>query len=138
MCGDFKLTRTQRFYGFGICFGVGFVISFLSTFALFTGGLGLFALFFTIGNVISLIGTGFLIGFMSQLKKMFDPSRWIATCVFLGSLALTLVFAFAVKIAVLTIICCVFQYLALLWYSISYIPFARDVVKSFFGSCFSK
>ncbi|EGF78344.1 hypothetical protein BATDEDRAFT_13268, partial [Batrachochytrium dendrobatidis JAM81] len=97
-----------------------------------------FALFFTIGNVISLIGTGFLIGFMSQLKKMFDPSRWIATCVFLGSLALTLVFAFAVKIAVLTIICCVFQYLALLWYSISYIPFARDVVKSFFGSCFSK
>ncbi|KAH6574998.1 hypothetical protein BASA50_010665 [Batrachochytrium salamandrivorans] len=138
MCGDFNLTRTQRFYGFGICFGVGFLISFFSTFALFSGGLALFALFFTFGNVVSLIGTGFLIGFVSQFKKMFDASRWVATCIFLASLALTLVFAFVVKIAFLTLILCVFQYLALLWYSISYIPFARDVVKSFFTSCFSK
>ncbi|KAJ1344454.1 hypothetical protein BSLG_001014 [Batrachochytrium salamandrivorans] len=109
-----------------------------STFALFSGGLALFALFFTFGNVVSLIGTGFLIGFVSQFKKMFDASRWVATCIFLASLALTLVFAFVVKIAFLTLILCVFQYLALLWYSISYIPFARDVVKSFFTSCFSK
>nr|KAJ3414993.1 hypothetical protein HK105_001625 [Polyrhizophydium stewartii] len=138
MCGDFNLTRTQRFMGFGICFGIGFLISFLSTFALFTGNIGLFAFFYTLGNIISLIGTGFLTGFLSQLKKMFDQTRMVATIIFLGSIVLTFIFAFVVGIPLLTLISCIVQYLALMWYSISYIPFARDLVKSFFTSCFGK
>ncbi|KAI8927635.1 vesicle transport protein SFT2B [Entophlyctis helioformis] len=136
MCGDFNLTRTQRFYGFGICFGAGFLISFLSTFALFAGNVPLFAFFYTLGNVVSLIGTGFLIGFVSQLKKMFDPTRLVATIVFLSTVVLTLVCAFTIGIPILVIILCIAQYLALLWYSLSYIPFARDLVKNMFSGCF--
>ena len=68
MCGGFQLTRMQRFYGFGICFGAGFLISFLSTFLLFGGQIGAFAALYTIGNILSLVGTGFLTGFVNQLK----------------------------------------------------------------------
>ncbi|KAI8909623.1 vesicle transport protein [Gorgonomyces haynaldii] len=120
-------------YGFGICFGVGFLISFLSTFLILSGQLTSFAILYSLGNIISLFATGFLIGFMSQFKKMFDQSRLVATCVFLGILVLTLISAFLIKIIILTLVLCVVQYFALLWYSISYIPFARDMVKSCLG-----
>ncbi|KAG9103805.1 hypothetical protein FRC06_007924, partial [Ceratobasidium sp. 370] len=46
------LSRTQRLYGFVGCLGA----------------LGSFAVLYTIGIIVSLIGTGFLIGFFKQLK----------------------------------------------------------------------
>ena len=69
MCGGFALTRKQRFIGFGVCFGVGLLISFLSTVFLYLGinikmilgVLPAFAVLYTIGNLISLTGTGFLV-----------------------------------------------------------------------------
>ena len=132
MCGGFQLTRTQRFYAFGALFVVGFIVSFLSTFSLFSGRVADFAILFTLGNVISLTATGFLIGFTLQFKKMFEPGRRIATAAFLGTMVLTLTFGF-MKIGILALLCCIVQYLALLWYSISYIPFARDAVQKMVG-----
>jgi hypothetical protein len=42
-----------------------------------------------------LIATGFLVGFVAQLKKMFDETRLISSVVFLGSMAATLgIFSF--------------------------------------------
>lgn len=41
--------------------------------------------------------TFFLVGPMNQLKKMFDPSRLIATIVFLGAIVMTLVSALVVR-----------------------------------------
>ncbi|KAF9203373.1 hypothetical protein BGZ59_001676, partial [Podila verticillata] len=64
----FTLNRTQRLYGFGICFVVGFLISILSTLALISGQLTTFAVFFTLGNIISLFSTSFLIGPGKQIK----------------------------------------------------------------------
>lgn len=133
MCGDFQLTRMQRFYGFGICFSVGFLISFISTFLLFGGNMSGFAVLYTIGNIVSLVATGFLTGFLNQFRKMFDATRLTATIAFLTTLILTLVSAFAFQIAVLTLVFCVIQYFALMWYSLSYIPFARDAVKGLVG-----
>ncbi|KAJ3264001.1 hypothetical protein HDU77_009520 [Chytriomyces hyalinus] len=133
MCGGFKLTATQRFYGFGICFGVGFLLSILSTLLLTTGNLTGFAVLYTFGNVTSVVSTGFLIGFASQLKKMFDSSRFAAALIFIGSMVATLVVAFTLKSFILTLICCIVQWLALFWYSASYIPFARDMIKKCVG-----
>ncbi|KAI8816081.1 Got1/Sft2-like family-domain-containing protein [Fimicolochytrium jonesii] len=133
MCGGFELSRTQRFYGFGICFGLGFLISALSTLLLWTGNIGGFAVLYTAGNVVSLAGTGFLIGFKSQIKKMFDASRLTASIIFLLSMIATLVVAFTLKNVLVTIIFCFIQFLALLWYSLSYIPFARDLARNIFG-----
>ncbi|CAG8435813.1 5992_t:CDS:2 [Ambispora gerdemannii] len=94
----FKLTRTQRLYGFGICFILGFVISFLSTFALSTGNITGFAVLYTIGNVVSLVSTGFLVGFGKQIKTMFAPVRRVASGVFLAAMVTTLIVAFLRKL----------------------------------------
>lgn len=68
MCGGMQLTRKQRFIGFGICFGVGCVISLLSTLLIWTGNLPGYAIMYTFGNLVALVGTGFLVGFLSQFK----------------------------------------------------------------------
>ena len=64
---------------------------------------------------------------------MFDATRITASLVFLGSLIFTIVSAFAFNVAFITLISCLIQYLALIWYSLSYIPFARDAVKGLVG-----
>ena len=52
-----------------------------------------FAILYTMGNVLSLGSTGFLVGFMNQLKNMFKGTRLVATCVYLGAMIMTLVAA---------------------------------------------
>jgi hypothetical protein len=116
MCGGFQLTRVQRLYAFGTLFAVGFILSFISTLLLFGGNLGAFAVLYTLGNILSLISTGFLIGFFKQFQKMFDSTRILASGIFLTSMALTLVSAFVIRVQFLTLIFCLIQYLALIWY----------------------
>ncbi|PSR71164.1 hypothetical protein PHLCEN_2v13010 [Hermanssonia centrifuga] len=64
------LTKTQRLYGFGGCLAIGFVLSLLGSILLFVGQLGSFAILYAMGTVISLVGTGFLIGFGRQIKTV--------------------------------------------------------------------
>ncbi|KAF9971861.1 hypothetical protein BGZ65_010167 [Modicella reniformis] len=130
-----QLDRTQRLYGFGICFIVGFLISILSTLSLGTGQVALFAVFFTLGNIISLMSTTFLIGPAKQLKTMFAPVRMVASIVFLSMIVITLVVAFTLKLALLCLILCIVQALALFWYSASYIPYGRAAIKKVVGGC---
>ncbi|KAG8763391.1 hypothetical protein FRC11_004159 [Ceratobasidium sp. 423] len=66
---------------------------------LFLGALGSFALLYTIGIIVSLIGTGFLIGFGKQLQLMFKPVRVVATIIFLATIGLVFVGAFVIRIA---------------------------------------
>lgn len=47
------------------------------------------------------------------------------------------VFAFDPPSSILCIICVIIQFCALWWYSLSYVPFARRLVKSLVGKCFS-
>ncbi|KAG0329954.1 hypothetical protein BGZ99_009398 [Dissophora globulifera] len=130
-----QLDRTQRLYGFGICFVVGFLISILSTLALTTGLLALFAVLFSLGNILSLLSTTFLIGPGKQLRTMFAPVRMVASIVFLGLLVTTLVVAFTIQSSILCLILCIVQFLALFWYSASYIPYGRTAIKKVVGSC---
>uniref|UniRef100_A0AAY4E0Z5 Vesicle transport protein n=1 Tax=Denticeps clupeoides TaxID=299321 RepID=A0AAY4E0Z5_9TELE len=88
-------------------------------------GLSMFAVFYTIGNIAAIASTCFLMGPLKQLKRMFDPTRLIATCVMLLCLILTLLSVFLWGKRGLAIIFCILQFLAMTWYSISYIPFAR-------------
>jgi hypothetical protein len=71
MCGGFQLSRKQRLMGFGVLFVSGFFVSFLSTFLLISLKLTAFAVLYSIGNIMSLMATGFLIGFASQFKVIF-------------------------------------------------------------------
>ncbi|KAG8812530.1 hypothetical protein FRC17_001990 [Serendipita sp. 399] len=128
-----KLSRTQRLYGFVACLAIGFVLSILGTSLLFLGMLFSFVMMYTLGIIISLIGTGFLIGFFQQLKLMFKPIRVVATIVFLASIGMVFVAAFILKNQLLCIIMVIIEYLAYTWYTLSYIPYARDAVLKVFG-----
>jgi len=129
-----SLSRTQRLYGFIGCTGVGFVLSILGTALLFLPGqLGVFAVLFALGTIVSLVGSGFLIGFGRQIKMMFKPVRLIATIIFLGSIAMIFVAAFVLNNDLLCIIFVIIQYLAYIWYSLSYIPYARAGILKLVG-----
>lgn len=128
-----KLTRTQRLYGFVGCLAIGFVLSIVGVSMLFLGMLVSFVLMYTLGIVISLIGTGFLIGFFQQLKLMFKPVRVVATIVFLGSIGMVFVAAFVLSNQLLCVIMVIVEYLAYTWYTLSYIPYARSAVLKVLG-----
>ncbi|XP_038593154.1 vesicle transport protein SFT2A [Micropterus salmoides] len=131
-----SLSYSTRLKWFVICFGGGILCSILGTALLFIS-VKLFALFYTLGNVAALASTCFLMGPLKQLRRMFEPTRLIATIVMLLCLILTLCAALVWDKKVLAIIFCIMQFLAMTWYSISYIPFARDAVMKCFTTCLS-
>jgi hypothetical protein len=129
-----SLSFKQRITGFAICFVGGLFIGFLATFLLFVSIVA-FATLYTIGNLLSLSSTLFLMGPLRQIKSMFDPTRLFATIVFIAAMAMTLFCAFwftgknqhGIQVG-LVILFLIIQFLALIWYSLSYIPFARTAV----------
>lgn len=127
------LSRTQRLYGFAGCLIAGFTLSLLGTIMLVLGQVTVFALLYALGAIISIIGTGFLIGFLSQLKLMFKPVRVVATIVFLACIGLVIVGAVVLGNAILCIIFVILQYIAYTWYTLSYIPYARGAVLKMIG-----
>jgi len=89
-----------------------------------------FALPYAIGAICALASTMFLMGPMSQCKSMFESKRIVATIVYLASIVFTLVMALVVKIVGLVLLAILIQMLALFWYSISFIPYARTAICS--------
>ncbi|XP_051507490.1 vesicle transport protein SFT2A-like [Myxocyprinus asiaticus] len=134
-----SLSFSTRVKWFFICFAAGIICSILGTALLFLpkAGLKLFAVFYTLGNISALASTCFLMGPFKQLKRMFEPTRLIATILMLLFLVLTLCAVFWWNKKGLAIIFCILQFLSMTWYSISYIPFARDAVIKCFTSCLS-
>ncbi|KAK2531452.1 hypothetical protein Q9233_005704 [Columba guinea] len=118
------LSFGTRVRWFAICFVAGIVCSILGTALLWLPkGVKLFAVFYTLGNIAALASTCFLMGPVKQLKTMFEPKRLIATVVMLWNKK------------GLAVLFCILQFLAMTWYSLSYIPFARDAVIKCFSAC---
>ncbi|KAJ1964262.1 hypothetical protein GGI12_001531 [Dipsacomyces acuminosporus] len=133
--GLFHLSRSERYMAFGACFVIGFVLSILGTVLIFTGRMTAFAVCYSMGNLVSLFGMGFLIGFKRQLKMATAPVRLTAFLIYLALLIMTFVFAFAVGIAILCLILAICQFCALAWYAASYVPFGRKMIKNMCGAC---
>ncbi|KAJ2357587.1 hypothetical protein IWW50_001010 [Coemansia erecta] len=133
--GLFQLSRTERLMAFGACFVLGMVLSIIGTILIFSGHMAAFAVCYSLGNVISLFGMGFLVGFKKQFKMATAPVRLTAFIIYVVLLILTFVMAFALDIAVLCLIFAIAQYCALAWYSASYIPYGRKMIKSLCGAC---
>lgn len=131
-----SLTYTQRIIGFGCCLGLGGLLSILSWVVLFQENYMMFGILNTLGNIFSIGSSFFLAGPKKQFKKMVDKTRIIATLIVLVMMIMTFISALVLKIAWLTIIFCILQYIALIWYGLSFIPFARDIViKTVTGIC---
>jgi hypothetical protein len=124
------LSLKERLIGFAICFGIGLLIQFLSMgslVGLLVGKASKFAFMYTLGNIISLCGTFFLVGPTRQFQNMKDPSRMWTSIIFISSMVMTLVSVYLFHSRVLTIIFVIIQFCAYVWYVLSYIPYGRDI-----------
>ncbi|XP_037080572.1 vesicle transport protein SFT2A-like [Pollicipes pollicipes] len=129
------LSWSTRVKGFVICFVAGVVCSMLGcAFFWLKHGIVIFCIFYTLGNIVALMSTCFLMGPMRQLKNMFAKTRMVATVVMLLSILLTIVAAI-LDWKALVLLFCIIEFLAMTWYSISYIPYARDACIKWFESC---
>ena len=129
-----KLTFKQRIIGFFSCACLGWLLSFIGTMVLLGGvnaaNLNTFVVLYVLGNIIVLLGTGFLLGPRKQCKKMWDPSRRFTTAFYLTMLILVLALAIAKVNIWIVLFCLLIEICAAFWYSLSFIPFGR---KMFIG-----
>ena len=153
-----SMSLQNRLICFGVCTGVGIMLSiggsinmffhnyqgifvvlqFLSKQSkelfFFTAILG-FAVLYSMGTIISLIGSGFLRGPVKQIKALTDTSRLVAVLVMFFSIVITIVAAVVWKNGILSLVFCIFQFFSYMWYCLSYIPYGRDAVTGCFKSC---
>ncbi|XP_022141325.1 vesicle transport protein SFT2B isoform X3 [Momordica charantia] len=122
-----SLSPVQRLYGFGACLTGGVVCMVLSL-LVFAKPIK-FAVLFTFGNVLAVGSTAFLFGPGQQIRMMFDSVRIYATAIYLGCVVLALICALWIHNKILTVIAIISEICALIWYSLSYIPFARRMVS---------
>ncbi|KAJ6817827.1 vesicle transport protein SFT2B isoform X1 [Iris pallida] len=130
---DCTLSTQQRLYGFAICLVAGLFCTFLSM-LVFLKPIK-FGITFTFGNMLALGSTAFLIGPKRQVVMMLDPVRIYATAMYIASIIIALFCALYVHNRLLTLLAIILEFTALVWYSLSYIPFARSMVSRIMVSC---
>lgn len=128
------LSTQQRLFGFVICLVAGLTCTLLSMLVFFHPIK--FGITFSFGNLLALGSTAFLIGPKRQVTMMLDPVRIYATAIYLASIIIALFCALYVRNMLLTLLAIVLEFAALVWYSLSYIPFARSMVSKIMASCF--
>eukprot|EP01017_Pseudomicrothorax_dubius_P016861 TRINITY_DN1905_c0_g2_i2.p1 TRINITY_DN1905_c0_g2~~TRINITY_DN1905_c0_g2_i2.p1 ORF type:complete len:182 (-),score=38.33 TRINITY_DN1905_c0_g2_i2:150-695(-) len=134
------LTFKERFIGFGVCVLIGLLLELVSLGSfkeIIRGEPGRFAICYTLGNVLSLVGTSFLTGPVKQFKNMSDPKRLYTSLTYLGAMILTLVSALYLQKGLLVIIFVIVQFAAYVWYVLSYIPYGQECAKKVFKSAMS-
>lgn len=136
------LSYQNRAIAFCVCLAASFLFALMASFnmkRLIKGDPKLFAMYDTLANVIGIAGTFFLSGPTTQCGRMFNGQRLVSTLIYLGALAGTLFFCFSTFVPNTPRIYCLFlmivvSWLALLWYTLSYVPWAQHYVCAFFKS----
>lgn len=124
------LTISQRIQGFALFFSIALFSSFLSWIALGMGSMWKFTFLSSFGTMLSLLSTFMLMGPSSQLQYMMDNERRTASLMYIGSVLLSFMIAILYQSTFLCLISTLLQYSCLGWYSLSYIPYGREMVCS--------
>ena len=111
--------------------------------SLFDENPGHFAFIYSLGNVLSLIGTFIYCGIKEQIRVMTDVDRRFVSFVFLGTLGFSLVvpFFWEGRIAKYVIGLAILVQMVSYWfYTLSFFPGLKKFIMSFFRyfSCFKK
>ena len=130
-----SLSTQQRLIGFLMCVAMGIIfcwiaMAFVPTIALFPKK---FAFFFTCGNAFLVLAPVFLVGVRSQIQSMASSHRAQVAAVYVGSTIATLFSALYLHSSILSIVFAVVQVGAVIWYGMSFIPFARRVLSTTFN-----
>jgi hypothetical protein len=137
-CLDFlpSLSLRERLLGCATCMICGYILSFGSFLRmkdLLIGNPVPLVVNVTVGNIIALCGTCFMTGPQSQLSRMFQPKRKLASMIYLGSLGVTIFLLLLPRFifrGLLLFLLMIGQYIAITWYCLSYIPFAREFISN--------
>lgn len=130
--GMLSLSYRERLYGFGACVAVGALFAVLAYVSASLLRARPCVVFLSVSTLFLLGSTCFLLGPVAQLKRMFHPSRLLAMLALLVSLGLAIYSGYRNK----PFPCIVFgvcELLAFVWYALSYIPYARSLILSYFG-----
>lgn len=130
-----SLSWETRIKGFIACFTLGIVLSIVGIILVFTKKYTAFGVVYSLGTVTGLTSSLFLSGPVKQIKRMFEEKRIIATLIVFLMLTLTLCAALWWKNGILTLLFAFFQFLAMTWYCLSYIPYARTAVTKCCTAC---
>ncbi|PNW76044.1 hypothetical protein CHLRE_12g549950v5 [Chlamydomonas reinhardtii] len=124
------LSWKNRLIGFGCCFAFGVLLTLISIPMLWTMQITKFAVMYSVGSVVSVMSTLFLMGPVKQFQRMMEEKRILATIVYIASIAGTLAIAFTTHNPALCLIMLVIQLLALVWYCVTWIPGGQAALKS--------
>ena len=128
------LTYKQRLLGTVVCFLFGLIISFSalnSLPGLLLGNPAPFAFKYTLGNLLSMGSSSFLVGPEKQCRDMLAPERRLASIVYFVALAGTLLSVFVLKVTILSFAFVLLQFCALTWYMLSYVPYGQQCLRRF-------
>lgn len=152
-----NLSWKNRIWGFGISYGLGMLCQAMGMVFILTPpplfSVMLFAVFYTIGNILALGSGLFLTGIRRQWQLIKAYGRWICILVYVGLMGFTLYYIFRdwtkpglIEVTetsrseakgspniIIVILLVIGQFLASFWYMLSYIPFGRALVKKCLG-----
>lgn len=130
----------QRLFGCACCFLVGQIMQFFS-FSAMTGVLighpGRFARLYSVGNIMMVAASFFLSGPKSQWRKIWSKDRAPTFLVFCSTMMLTLLEVYRsphLGRALLILLLVVVQWMAQVWYVLSYVPYGHTIGKKFLRS----
>ena len=134
------MSKPYRITGFIVCAVIGLFFGLFSFSTLLPGAkekIGSNGIWLTGGNLLCICSTLFLTSFTNQVKKMLEPVRALNTIILLGSMAATIVFALITTGigSILVYISIGVQYVAMVWYILSYIPHGQEFCAGCMKSC---
>ena len=138
-----NMSKPHRIAGFLICAFLGLFFGLFSFSALLPGTstekTGSNGIWLTGGNLLCICSTLFLTSFTNQVKKMLEPARAVNTVILLGSMAATVTFSILPLTsffwAVIIYVAIAIQYVAMVWYILSYIPHGQEFCAGCMKSC---
>ena len=139
MCPDLDIKT--RIIGFILSFIIGVFmmissISQLTTLAL--GGQRWFAFWYTSGNCVCLSSTFFLMGPKKQCENMMKPQRKCTSLILFSSMITCLIMAFAGVSKLIVLVAIAIQFMALIWYVLSYVPGGQRMCSGCIKSTISR
>ncbi|GAM25083.1 hypothetical protein SAMD00019534_082580 [Acytostelium subglobosum LB1] len=126
----------QRIIIFVITLGLGIAFIAMSTFFIFAPKT--FAKLYTLGSLCVILGLVILVGVKKQLENITSSKeRLYSSLIYLCSIFGTLYCALSLQSTILTMMMVIFQFVAVIWYSLSYIPFGQALIQKVTGGLLS-
>lgn len=127
----FNLSYWDRLLIFGICLAGAAACFALCFFILPVLALKprKFGVLWSLGSLLFMISFGVLQGPVAYIRHLASPARIPFTVTYFGSIVATLVFSLGLKSTLLTIVACLLQIVAAVWYAVSYFPMGTQSLK---------